>query len=179
VRVPDDAAYLAADEADAHAALAEAARIIASGQSKDPREWIDLAGKGYRWLRNRDSLRPVRIALKAGEARKEGTPMTTTYNLEDDDEVTFSLQGFDSKGAEVAAPSDTWTWTLADPDSTGATLTVSADTTTAVVAGGVPDSNLLLSVAGANSGLTGAEAIVVVAGPVATIGLVAGTPTPE
>jgi hypothetical protein len=179
VRVPDDAAYLAADQADAHAALAEAARIIASGQSKDPREWIDLATRGYHWLRNRDSLRPVRISLKAGEPRKEGTPMTTTYNLEDDDEVTFSLQGFDAKGAEVAAPSDTWSWTLADPDSSGATLTVSADTTTATVAGGVPDTNLMLSVTGATSGLSGAEAIIVVAGPVATIGLVAGTPTPE
>jgi hypothetical protein len=178
-RVPDqDDAYIDADQADAHAALEESAQIIASGQAA-AHEWTELSARAYRWLRNRDSLRVVRIELKPGKPGKEGKVMTTTYNLEDDDEVQFSLTGFDAKDAPVAAPSDTWTWTLADPDSSGATLTVSEDTTTATVAGGVPDTNLLLSVTGADSGLSGAEAIIVVAGAVATIGLVPGTPTPE
>ena len=72
--------------------------------------------------------------------------MTTTFNLDDTDEVD-SLTGLDAKGASVALDSGfTAAWTLADPDSTGAVLTVSDDTTTATVAAGVPDSNLLLSV---------------------------------
>ena len=73
--------------------------------------------------------------------------MTTTFNLDDTDEVVFSLTGLDAKGASVALDSGfTAAWTLADPDPTGAVLTVSDDTTTATVAAGVPDSNLLLSV---------------------------------
>ncbi len=65
-------------------------------------------------------------------------------------------------------------------------LTVSEDTLSAVVAAGVPDSNLMLSVSGtvtnpdgSTTAVTGAEAIIVTAGPAVTVGLVAGTPSPE
>jgi hypothetical protein len=61
-------------------------------------------------------------------------------------------------------------------------LTVSADTTTATVAAGVPDTNLMLSVVVTNpdgSTLNGAEAIVVVATAATTVSLVAGTPSAE
>jgi hypothetical protein len=180
--LPDDAAYLEADQADAHTALAGAAGIITSGQAP-AHDWEDLATKAYRWLRSRDSLRAVRVALIPGEARKEGSPMTTTYDLSDTDEVEFTLTGLDAKGASVPLDAGfTAAWTLADPDSTGATLTVSADTTNATVAAGVPDSNLLLSVTVTNpdgSALTGAEAIIVQATAATTVGLVAGTPVPE
>jgi hypothetical protein len=58
-------------------------------------------------------------------------------------------------------------------------LTVSADTLSATVAAGTPTPNLSLSVTGGNTGLTGAEAIIVQATAATTIGLVPGTATPE
>lgn len=190
----EDAAYLAADAADAHAALAVAAELAAHREDVHVRDgllvppghthWLMLAGQAYRWLRDRTSLHATSIQIVPGTPYKEGTiPMTTTFNLDDTDEVQFSLTGQDAKGASV--PLDTGftaAWSLADPDSTGATLTVSADTTTAVVAAGVPDSNLLLSVVVTNpdgSTLNGAEAIVVQATAATTVGLVAGTPSAE
>jgi hypothetical protein len=105
--------------------------------------------------------------------------VTTTFDLSDTDAVTFTLTGLDAKGAPTAAPSDTWTWALADPDTSGAVLAVSADTLSATVSAGVPDTNLLLTVTGATTALTGAEAIVVQATAAATVGLTAGTPVPE
>lgn len=188
---PDDRDLFAADAADRRAALQNATDLMASlfeGQAPrhpaavegmtDP--WLYLATSAYRWLRCRETLRVARIELTPGTPRKEGTPdMATTFNLQDDNEVTFTLTGFDDKGASVAAPADTWSWSLADPDSSGAVLTVSDDTLSATVAGGTPDTNLMLSVAGATTGLTGAEAIIVLAGPATTIGLVAGDPSAE
>ena len=114
--------------------------------------------------------------------------MTATFTLDDTDEVVFSLTGQDAKGAAVALPAGfTAAWTLADPDSTGAVLTPSADTTTATLAAGVPDSNLMVSVVvtytdpvtGQPDTLNGAEAVIVQATAATTVGLVAGTPTAE
>lgn len=176
-------AYLEADHEDRLAALEAATAVIASPlvvqDINDHAGWLSLADRAYRWLQQRDSLHAVRIELIAGTPRKEGSPVTTNFNLEDDDQVIFSLTGLDSKGASVPAPSDTWAWSLGDPDSSGASLAVSDDTLTATVSGGVPDTNLVLTVAGQSTGITGAEAIIVTAGPVTTVGLVAGTPSPE
>jgi hypothetical protein len=200
--VTEDAAYLAADAADRRAALAAAVDLashredvhVRDGRNEDgdaqyvPPEhvhWLSLADSAYRWLRNRSTLHAVRVQLVPGTPHLEGTanPMTTTFTLDDTDQVEFTLTGLDAKGASVALDSGfTAAWTLADPDSTGAVLTVSADTTTATVAAGVPDSSLLLSVVVTNpdgSTLSGAEAIVVQATAAATVGLVAGTPAAE
>jgi hypothetical protein len=184
--VSDDAAYLAADAEDARTALGDAMTLISRRGDLEPeRDWLRLADLGYRFLRHRDSLRAIRVSLVPGTPYLEGTnnPMTTTFDLSDTDEVQFSLTGLDAKGASVPLDSGfTAAWTLADPDSTGAVLTVSADTTTAVVAAGVPDSNLLLSVTVTNpdaSTLSGAEAIIVQATAATTVGLVAGTPSAE
>jgi hypothetical protein len=177
--LPDDHAWLEADAADSRTALHEAAQIISSGQA-GAHQWVPLASGAYAWLRGRQSLRAVTIQLIPGEPRKEGsTPVATTFDLSDVDQVDFTLTGLDAKGASVPAPADTWTWALADPDTSGATLTVSADTLTATVGAGVPDTNLMLTVTGSTSGLTGAEAIIVQASAAATVGLVAGTPVPE
>ena len=174
-----------ADTADAHAALAAAASVMAAAAAgawkpPPPRYLTDLAETAYRWLRRRDSLRAASITLTPGTPRAEGTPdMTTVFNLNDTDQVEFTLQAQDAKGAPVDVPADTWTWALADPDASGAVLTVAGDTLSAVVAAGTPDANLMLSVSGDASGLAGAEAIIVQATAAATIGLVAGTPVPE
>jgi len=178
-----DGRYLAADAADAHAALQFAAQLAAATEGwPGADEWLRIADSTYRWLRQRDSIRAAAIIITPGTPRPEGTnPMATIFDLSDLDEVTFTLSAADAKGAPVDTPPDTWAWVLADPDATGAVLTVSADTLSAVVAAGTPDTTgtLLLTVTGATSGLTGAEAILVQASAAATVSLVPGTPTPE
>jgi hypothetical protein len=179
----DDQAYLAEDARDRRAALAFAQAFVYGVQGREEFGWPPLADEAYRWLQRRDSIRAVSIQLIAGEPRnEEGTPaMSSVIDLSDIQEVPFTLGGTDAKGASVAAPSDTWTWTLADPDATGATVTVSADTTSAVVAAGSPDTTgvLTLTVTGQNSGLTGSQAIDVVASAATAIQLVEGTPADE
>jgi hypothetical protein len=190
--VSDNTAYLDADAADARAALANATQIVASrgdcGFDGGDGDWLRLAERGYRFLRARDSLRAVSLQLIPGTPYKEGsTPVTATFDLSDTYQVVFSLTGLDAKDAAVPLPAGfTATWSLADPDSTGATLTASADTTTATLAAGVPDSNLMVSVSvaitnpdGSTTTLAGAEAVIVQASDATTVGLVAGTPAPE
>jgi hypothetical protein len=184
VRGHDDAAYFAEDARDRRAALAFAQAFVYGNPRRDEFEWPPLADEAYRWLQRRDSLRAVSVEIIPGQPITEGTTaMATTFDLSDTDEVTFSLQGADAKGAEVPLDSGfTAAWSLADPDSTGAVLTVSADTTTATVAAGVPDTNLMLSVVVTNpdgSTLNGAEAIVVQATAATTVSLVPGTPVAE
>lgn len=189
----DDDAYLAADAQDRRAALAAAVDLasrrgdIGFHHDADP-HWLHLADSAYRWLRNRDTLHVVSVAITPGTPFKEGTTaMTATFTLDDTDEVVFSLTGQDAKGAAVPLPDGfTAAWTLADPDSTGAVLTASADTTTATLAAGVPDSNLMVSVVvtitnpdGSATTLNGAEAVIVQATAATTVGLVAGTPSAE
>ena len=66
--------------------------------------------------------------------------MTATFDLSDTQEVVFTLEGNDAKGASVPLEAGvTAAWSLADPDSSGAVLTVSADTLSATVSAGVPD----------------------------------------
>ena len=184
---PDDRdeMYFAEDAIDRRAALESATEIAASVVAFDSPHQIEtflisLANVAYLWLRQRDSLKAVRLELLAGTPYPEGgTPMTATIDLSDVDSLPFTLGGTDAKGAPVPAPSDTWAWTLTDPDASGAVLTVSDDTTSAVVAAGTPTPNLSLSVAGASTGLQGAEAIIVQATAATTIDLVPGTPSPE
>lgn len=109
--------------------------------------------------------------------------MTATMNLEDTQEVTFTLTGADLKGASVPLDSGySATWTLNDPDASGAALVPSADTTSAVLSAGVPTANLSVSVIVTNpdgSSLDGAEAVIVQATAATTIALVPGTPSDE
>ena len=176
-----DDAYLAADAEDRRHALAAAADLASRRGDLGPHEWRDVANAAYRWLRDRDSLHASSIQLVPGTPEKEGTAVTATIDLSDIDEVVFTLSAADAKGASVPVPTDTWSWTLADPDATGSTLTVSTDTLSATVAAGSPDTTgtLTLTVTGQTTGLTGAEAILVVASAASVIGLVAGTPTAE
>ncbi len=178
-----DAAYLAADAEDRRAALAAATSLLAARGDLSPPEWLTHADTAYRWLRARDSLTAVSVAIVPGTPYKEGTsPMTATFDLSDTDQVVFSLEGVDAKGASVPLDSGfTAVFSLADPDSSGAVLTDNGDGT-AIVAAGVPDANLMLSVVVTNpdgSTLNGAEAIIVQATAATTVGLVAGTPTAE
>lgn len=171
---------LAEDAADRRAALSAAVTLLGQIELIRRAELVTLADHAYRWLRSRDTLRATSIQLIPGKPFTEGTiSMTATINLDDTAVLPFSLGGEDAKGVEVGAPADNWAWTLNDPDASGAVLTVSADTLSATVAAGTPTSNLNLSVAGANTGLTGAEAIVVLATAATTISLVAGTPAAE
>lgn len=184
-----DDRFLAADAEDRRAALAAAVDLASNRgdvhvSGRDPFHWLSLADDAYHWLRDRDSLHATRVSIVPGTPYPEGNPpMTATFDLSDTDAVEFTLAGQDAKGASVPlAAGFTAAWSLADPDSTGATLTVSADTTTATVAAGVPDSNLMLSVLVTNpdgSTLDGAEAIIVQATAATTVALVAGTPSAE
>jgi hypothetical protein len=189
--VPDDdrADWLATDTADRRAALAGALQAALSDRTRhrpgEPPgdEWLELASRAYRWLRNRDSLQATGVKIVPGKPVPEGSiPMATTFDLSDVQSVSFSLAGQDAKGAPVPlAAGFTAAWSLADPDASGATLTASADGTTAELAAGVPDTNLMVSVAVTNpdgSVLNGAEAVIVVASAVATVGIVPGIPTP-
>ena len=173
----------AQDAEDRRAALAAAVTLADDGADFDPHPGHHLlrhADAFYAWLRDRRTLHAVSLILLPGTPSKEGTTtMTASINLEDDEQVAFTLAGEDSKGVQVDAPADTWSWTLSDPDSSGAVLTVSGDTTSATVAAGTPTVNLSLSVVGQDSGITGAEAIIVTAGPAVTVDLVPGTPAPE
>lgn len=181
----DDAAYLEADADDARHALHEAGLIVAArgdtGLTEGNTAWLHLADLAYYWLRNRVSLRASTITVVPGTPEKEGSPVSTVFDLSDVDQVTFTLSAADAKGASVPVPTDTWTWALQDPDDTASTLTVSADTLSAVVGAGTPDTTgtLTLTVTGQTTGLTGAEAILVVASAATVIGLEPGTPTAE
>jgi hypothetical protein len=179
VEAERDPAYLAADADDRRTALSAAiAHIGRGGGMWGQEQWPFVAEDMYRWLRKRESLRAVAIEIIPGKITKENT-VATSINLEDDDQQVFTLTGTDSKGVAVPAPSDTWNWTLNDPDASGASLSVSDDTTSATVAAGVPTVNLSLSVVGANTGLSGAEAILVTAGPAVAVGIVPGAVSPE
>jgi hypothetical protein len=183
--VPDPdgyAAYLLADAEDARTALQVAA------VSKDGFTGLtDRAQACYGWLRSRETLRLAGVRLIPGTPYPEGHPVATTFDLNDTDEVPFSLTGLDAKLAPVPLPAGfSATWSLADPDASGAVLTPSADGATAVLGSGVPDTNLMVSVSvaitnpdGSTSTLTGAEAVIVQATAAATVGIVPGTPTPE
>lgn len=188
----DDAAYLLADAEDRRAALHEASIIAVTrgdvGLLTGETALLAIAERNYHFLRNRDTLRAVAIQIVPGTPHKEGTPdMATVFNLADTDEVVFSLTGLDAKDAAVPLPAGfTAAWSLADPDSTGAVLTASADTSTATLAAGVPDTNLMVNVSvtianpdGSTSTLLGAEAVIVTATAPTTVGIVPGTPTPE
>jgi redox-sensitive bicupin YhaK (pirin superfamily) len=186
---PSELAYLAADAEDRRAALAAAAVLLGrrsrpdsfamrSQPASSTREWLQAASAAYGWLQGRDSLKAVQIFIEAGKPQQEGTPVTTSLNLVDNQTVGFTLSGADSKGIQVPAPADTWAWASDDTAGAIGTLTVSADTLSATVAAVAPGT-LTLSVTGATSGLTGAEAIIVTAGPAVTIDLVPGTPAAE
>lgn len=175
-------ASLAEDATDRRAALEAAA---AGGWKPTT---LGHAQEAYGWLRARPTLALTGVSLIPGIPYPEGTtPVATAFNLSDVSSVNFTLDGRDAKNAPVPLPAGyTAAWTLADPDSTGAVLAVSADTTNATVSAGVPDSNLMLSVAvtitnpdGSTSVLAGAEAIIVQASDATTVGLVPGTPTAE
>jgi hypothetical protein len=184
-----DDAYLQADAEDRRTALARAVELASKrgdvglhgSEVGGGVHWLRLADDAYYWLRNRVSLRASTITLDPGTPVKEGTPMTATIDLSDVDQVTFTLSAADAKGASVPVPTDTWSWSLSDPDGTDSVLTVSADTLSATVAAGTPDTTgtLTLTVTGQNTGLTGAEAILVVASAASVIGLEAGTPVAE
>jgi hypothetical protein len=181
--------YLAADAADRRTAL-EAAAVFLSSQRDHPqgpfgrarcagvRDWLKAADEAYGWLHHRHSLQAVAIGLVAAKPDKEGTRMTTSLNLQDDQEDVFALSGVDDKGVQVGAPTDTWSWTSDDTAGAIITLAVSSDTTTCTVSAVAPGT-ATVSVSGANTGLQGAEAVIVTAGPAVTIDIVPGAPSQE
>jgi hypothetical protein len=185
----DDGALLA-DALDARAALVAATVLHeprSSWQPADITRFTAVASGAYRWLRSRGTLRVTSIQIVPGTPHPEGAPVATVFDLSDADEVTFTLTGKDAAGASVPLPDGfSAAWTLADPDATGAVLTPSADNSSSTLGSGVPDSNLLVSVAvtitnadGSTSVLNGAEAVIVQAGDAVTVGIVPGTPTPK
>lgn len=175
--------YLDEDARDRRAALGFAGALAYASPDRAAHDWQRNADLAYRWLQRRDSIRAVSVEITPGTPRKEGTTVTATFTLDDTAEVTFSLTGLDAKGAAVPLPDGfTAAWSLADPDASGAVLTPSEDATTAVLAGGVPDTNLMISVTVTEADgttLEGAEAVIVQATAATTVGLVAGTPAPE
>lgn len=109
--------------------------------------------------------------------------MTAVYSLADTDRVPFTLTGLDIKGAAVTLPAGySAAWSLTDPSGSGATLTPSVPATSAVLSGGVPGTNLMVSAAVTTPTgrvLRGAEAVVVTATKTMTAGITAGVPAAE
>lgn len=183
---PAELAYLGADAHDRRCALESAALILAHRrsdafgrqQASSTRQWLEVADAAYSWLQGRDSLNASQIFIESGEIQQEGTAVTTSLNLVDNQKVGFTLMGADSKGVQVPAPADTWTWVSDDTAGAIVTLAVSSDTTSCEVSAVAPGT-ATITVTGATSALTGAEAVIVSAGPATTIDLVAGTPAAE
>jgi hypothetical protein len=185
--VTDAAASFAADADDRRAALAAAVGLTAARGDYAPNEWTSLADAAYRWLRERDTLRIVSVQIIPGTPYPEGTsPMTSTFDLSATSEDIFTLTGQDANGNPVPLPANyTASWTLSDPAGTGAVLTPSADMTSATLAPvlvGTVTINVAVTVTnsdGTTSTFQGAEAVIIAAGPINTIAVVPGTPTPE
>jgi hypothetical protein len=182
----DDRFFFSQDALDRRCALGNAVALASQntctihGCTCKRESVIAAASEFYAWLRRRDTLRATSLVLTAGIPFTEGTtPMAATFTMPDSDEVVFTLSGLDAKGVDVPAPSDTWNYTLADPDNSGAVLTVAGDTLSATVAAGTPTANLVLSAAGAGTGLQAQCAITVEAGAATGIDLVPGTPSAE
>ena len=108
--------------------------------------------------------------------------MTTVYSFADTAQVEFTLTGLDAKDASVPLPAGyTAAWSLADPGGTGAVLTPSARATSAVLSGGRPGTNLMVSAAVTGPDgtvLHGAEAVTVTATRAMTAGIAASAPVP-
>jgi hypothetical protein len=190
--MPDDG-YFAEDATDRRAALAAAVSMASHRgdihlhhDAGDP-HWLGLADSAYRWLRERDSLRIVSVQIIPGTPYPEGTsPMTSTFDLSATSDDVFTLMGADANGNQIPLPANyTAAWSLLDPASTGAVLTPSEDTTSATLAPvlvGTVTLDVTVTVTnsdGSTSTFQGAEAVIVSPGPIDTIAIVPGTPTPE
>ena len=112
--------------------------------------------------------------------------MTSIFDLSAVDSDVFTLMGADANGNPVPLPANyTAAWSLLDPADTGAVLTPSDDTTSATLAPvlvGTLTIDVTVTVTnsdGSTSTYQGAEAVIVAAGPIDTIAVVPGTPTPE
>lgn len=182
-----DDAYLAEDATDRRAALAAAVDLTSRRGDIGPDDWHHLADSAYRWLRERDSLRIVSVQIIPGSPYPRGTsPMTSIFDLSAVDSDVFTLMGADANGNPVPLPANyTAAWSLLDPADTGAVLTPSDDTTSATLAPvlvGTLTIDVTVTVTnsdGSTSTYQGAEAVIVAAGPIDTIAVVPGTPTPE
>ena len=107
--------------------------------------------------------------------------MTATFDLSDTDQVVFSLEGVDAKGASVPLDSGFTAGSARQPRLLGR-RPHRQRRRHRHRGRRVPDANLMLSVVVTNpdgSTLNGAEAIIVQATVATTVGLVAGTPTAE
>ncbi|HXJ25633.1 MAG TPA: hypothetical protein VNH17_08030 [Streptosporangiaceae bacterium] len=181
VTSPADEFTLAQDAEDRRAALA-AAVSLAGINEYTMQHVIAPASLIYAWLRRRDTLRAFYVfivPLTRGTAFTEGnTPMDTTYSGSNDGDIVFTLSGVDSRNSQVPVPSDTWSWSLADPDSSGAVLNVAADALSVTVTPGTPTSSLVLSVAGASTGDQAQCAITITAGAAVGVEIVPPAPAP-
>jgi hypothetical protein len=175
--VDEHSEWLAADAADRLAALAAATQIATAPARRRTADitgkgWLALADSAYAWLRARDSLRPASLILTAGTpADQMEKTMALTLDMTDVQSDTFTVSALDSKG--FAVPDGPFTWT---EDSAGAVITLapSADGSSVVATAVAPGQATLT--AADPTGLTGSELVVVTPGPVASIGIVAGTP---
>jgi hypothetical protein len=181
--VPDDhEAWLAEDATDRRVALSAATELASTAHHRVPwtrdesftGDWLALADRAYAWLRNRGSLRPARLVLTAGTpTHQPEEPVALELDMTDVQADDFQVSALDSKGFPV--PDGPYTWA---EDSAGAVITIvpSADGSS-VTATAVAPGQATLTVTDP-TGLTGSELVVVTPGPVASIGITAGTPTP-
>ena len=95
-----------------------------------------------------------------------------SVTMTDSQEVTYTVEPEDSKGIAV---SDTLTWS-SDDGGAFVTLTPSADTLSCLFAAVAPGT---ANISVTDGTLSGADSIVVTAGPVASLVLTPGTPVSE
>jgi hypothetical protein len=172
------AGWLADDAADRRTALADATTMTTHFPGRRPNEppadeWFALADRAYHWLRNRESLRPASLKIAAGvpSTQAKETTMALELDMTDVQSDTFTVSALDSKG--FAVPDGPYTWA---ESSAGAVITiVPAADGSSVVATAVAPGSATLTVTDPG-GLTGSELVVVTPGPVASIGIEAGTP---
>ncbi|HEX3962159.1 MAG TPA: hypothetical protein VHZ03_36945 [Trebonia sp.] len=140
---------------------------------------LDAADRFTRWLH----ARPARLILAVAPTtfeqgdparhhptKRTGDPMSVT--MTDDQEVSYSVQAEDDKGAPV---SDTLTWS-ADDNGAVVTVTPAADGMSCVYAAVAPGT---ATVSVTDGTLSASDLITVTAGAAASLVLTPGTPAAE
>ena len=141
---------------------------------------LAAAGKFFEFLYSDAPIKhitlvPGTITKQSGDdfARSSNPEQGVTMQLHDDEQVDFTVDATDAKGAAVTGEQIAFSV----DDTSVLTLTVSADGSTATVAAGTVGSGVLTATVGDLAPVT--AAIDVIAGDATAISLVEGTPTKQ
>jgi hypothetical protein len=160
-----------------HAPRFGAARAAGRHQDDGDEAVLTTANRLAAWL-----LGPVTLQLIPGQVTTQGSPAHPrhyhhtegmTMQIADNDDIVFTVNAEDSKHFPVVDPC---TFTTDDPNGAVATLVPAADGMSVTLKAVAPGTVNLTCTDGR---ISGTEAIVVTVGPVASLVMTAGTPTPQ